>query len=162
MAVALTAVSLMIPTWSRINPAESATFLAGSGGVPGGRETGRWIDDHTPLNAKILTIGPSMANIIAYYGHREGFGISVSPNPLNRNPAYKALNNPDKLIRLNELSTSSGTPSRRAGRRSSRIRLLRYADRYHGRTVYSVTIPVKTADGHTTRKPIITVYEVRP
>ena len=32
----------------------------------------------------------------------QGFGISVSPNPLNRNPAYRALNNPDKLIRLNE------------------------------------------------------------
>ena len=162
VAVALTAVSLMIPTWSRINPAESATFLAGSGGVPGGRQTGRWIDDHTPLNAKILTIGPSMANIIAYYGHREGFGISVSPNPLNRNPAYKALNNPDKLIRLNEAQYLVWDAFSASRSSFFSVRLLRYADRYHGRTVYSVTIPVKTADGHTTRKPIITVYEVRP
>ena len=29
-----------------------------------------------------------MANIIQFYGHRQAYGLSVSPNPLHRNPSY--------------------------------------------------------------------------
>ena len=41
-AVALVALSLAIASWQRIQPSTSGTFLAGSGGVPGGRELGHW------------------------------------------------------------------------------------------------------------------------
>lgn len=162
IAVGAIAASLLVTTWGRIDPGPSATFLAGSGGVPGGRETGKWIDAHTPLNARILTIGPSMANIIAYYGHRSASGISVSPNPLNRNPSYKAVRNPDLLLRRHEVQYVVWDAFS-AGRSAyfSR-RLLRYVDRYHGRVVSAATTSVRTADGRTVAKPIITVYEVRP
>ena len=50
-----------------------------------------------------MTIGPSMANIVQYYGHRKAYGLSVSPNPLHRNPSYEPVNNPDRAIRDNEL-----------------------------------------------------------
>ncbi len=50
-----------------------------------------------------MTIGPSMANLVQYYGHRKAYGLSVSPNPLNRNPSYEPLVNPDRAIRDNEL-----------------------------------------------------------
>ena len=31
--------------------------------------------------ATMLAIGPSMANILEFYGHRRAYGLSVSPNP---------------------------------------------------------------------------------
>jgi hypothetical protein len=154
--------SLAVASWGRITPAPGSTFLAGSGGVPGGRETGRWIDRHTPLNARILTIGPSMANIVAYYGHRSASGISVSPNPLNRNPSYVAVRNPDLMLRRHAVQyvVWDAFSAGRSPYFSSR--LLRYVDRYHGRVVSSATIPAKTRDGRQVRTPIITVYAVRP
>ena len=78
-------------------------MLAGAGGLPGGREAGRWIDEHVPAGATIMTIGPSMANLVQFYGHRRAYGLSVSPNPLNRNPSYEPLVNPDQALRDNEL-----------------------------------------------------------
>ena len=74
-------------------------FLAGSGGVPGGREAGAWILKHTPTGSEFMTVGPSMANIIEFYGHREAYGLSISPNPLRRNPSYQPILNPDLQIR---------------------------------------------------------------
>ena len=50
-----------------------------------------------------MTIGPSMANLVQYYGHRRAYGLSVSPNPLNRNPSYEPLPNPDQALRDNEI-----------------------------------------------------------
>jgi 4-amino-4-deoxy-L-arabinose transferase-like glycosyltransferase len=80
--------SLAIPSWNRIQPDTSGEFLAGSGGVPGGREAGAWIRDNVPEGALFLAVGPSMANIIQFYGHRKAYGLSVSHNPLHRNPSY--------------------------------------------------------------------------
>ena len=103
-----------------------------------------------------------MANIIAYYGHREASGISVSPNPLNRNPSYRPLRNPDLLIRAHELQYVVWDAF--SASRSSYFsrRLLRYVDRYHGRVVHTATIAGEDRGGAPSRKPIITVYEVRP
>ena len=50
-----------------------------------------------------MTIGPSMANLVQYYGRRSAYGLSVSPNPLNRNPSYEPLVNPDQALRDNEI-----------------------------------------------------------
>src|SRR5205085_2942002 len=75
--VALVALSLALATWQRIATPPSATFLAGSGGVPGGRELGRWIDGDVPQGATFLAVGPSMANIVQFYGHRRAYGLSV-------------------------------------------------------------------------------------
>ena len=156
------AVTLLVPTWQRIQPATAGTFLAGSGGVPGGRETGHWIDRNVPKGAVMLTIGPSMANLVQFYGHRKAYGLSVSPNPLHRNPAYEPVPNPDLMIRSNELQYIVWD-SYSADRSSFFSRnLLRYADRYHGRVVYTYSLPAKTKDGKTTTTPAIVLYEVRP
>ena len=97
--LAVVVLTLVVPTWGSIQPSTSREFLAGSGGLPGGREAGTWIDANVPGGATLLTLGPSMANIVQFYGHREAFGLSVSPNPLNRNPSYVPVENADLQLR---------------------------------------------------------------
>lgn len=161
-ATCLIVASLLLPTLQRVQPGETETFLAGSGGLPGGRETGRWIRRQVPQGSRLLTIGPSMANIVRYYGRRKAFGVAVSPNPLHRNPAYKPLPNPDLLIRHNHLQylVWDAFSAARSPFFSARIR--RYADRFHGRLVHQESITVTTDDGKQAVKPLISVYAVRP
>lgn len=95
---AVLAVSLIVPSVSGIlSPTTSG--LAGAGGMPGGREAGRWVSSHTPEGAQFMTIGPSLANLIQYYGGRRADGLSVSPNPLHRNPSYSPIRNADLALR---------------------------------------------------------------
>jgi len=99
LALALVA-SLAATSWVRVQPAGAgSSFLAGTGGVPGGREAGEWVAENVPAGAGMLALGPSMANIIQFYGHRKVLGLSVSPNPLYRNPVYEPVQNPDLQIR---------------------------------------------------------------
>jgi hypothetical protein len=162
LATAIVALSLLVPTWQRIGGSRPETFLAGSGGLPGGREAGRWIARNVPRGATFMTIGPSMANLVQYYGHRKAYGLSVSPNPLNRNPSYEPLVNPDRALRDDELQyivwdTFSATRSR-----SFAEKLLGYADRYDGRVVHTEVLPARTALGESADRPAIVVFEVRP
>ena len=47
-----------------------------------------------------MTIGPSMANIVAVLRAPQGAtALSVSPNPLHRNPAYEPIDQPGPAIR---------------------------------------------------------------
>ena len=161
LAILALVASLGLASWGRVSSAGSTSFLAGSGGVPGGREAGRWLQASTPPGSRLLTIGPSMANILAFYGHRRGYGLSVSPNPLHRNPAYQPVDNPDLLIRSGEVQylvwdsfTAARTPY-------FTERLLRYVHRYHGRVVHAETVTVRRGKVPTAR-PIIVVYQVRP
>ena len=103
VVVALLLCTLAVPTYTDIAPSSKASFLAGSGGVPGGRETGRYIRAHVPEGATMLAIGPSMANILEFYGHRRAYGLSVSTNPLHRNPIYQAVPNPDLSLRRGDI-----------------------------------------------------------
>ncbi|HEY3186521.1 MAG TPA: glycosyltransferase family 39 protein [Solirubrobacteraceae bacterium] len=162
VAVAAVVLTLVVPTWQKIQPASGSSSLAGTGGVPGGREAGRWVNEHVPLGAQLLTVGPSMANILEFYGRRKAYGLSVSLNPLKRNPTYEPLANPDLAIRHGALryvvwdafsAERSPTFSRR---------LLRYADRYNGRVVETESVATRTRAGARTRTPVIVIYEVRP
>jgi hypothetical protein len=162
VAAAIVAVSLLIPTLSRVADTTPDRFLAGSGGLPAGREAGEWIDANVPTGAAFMTIGPSMANLVQYYGHRKAYGLSVSPNPLNRNPSYEPLPNPDRALRDNELQyvvwdAFSADRSAHFSRQ-----LLRYADRYNARVVHTERLPAATDDGKSAERPAIVVYEVRP
>jgi len=103
-----------------------------------------------------------MANILQYYGRRKAFGVAVSPNPLHRNPAYEPLPNPDLLIRHNDLQYLVWDTFSAARSPFFSARILRYADRFHGRLVHQETMTVTTADGERATKPLISVYEVRP
>lgn len=162
LAAALVAVSLLVPAWHQVQPSTSDSILAGSGGVPGGRDAGQWIEEHVPEGAQLMTIGPSMANIVQFYGHRKAYGLSVSPNPLHRNPVYDPIPNPDLLIRTNELQyiVWDSFSASRSSFFSDKI--LRYADRYNGRVVHIETVTLTTPDGEKAEKPVIVIYEVRP
>jgi hypothetical protein len=158
----VTAFSLAFASWQEIQPETSATFLAGTGGVPGGREMGAWVEKNVPNGAVLLAVGPSMANIVEFYGHRKAFGLSVSPNPLFRNPSYTPVNNPDFLLRRAEIQyvvwdsfSAERTPF-------FSDKLLSFVQKYNGRVAHIESILVSTPDGKTVAKPVIIVYEVRP
>jgi hypothetical protein len=154
--------SIAVPSWQRVQPSTATTFLAGSGGVPGGREAGQWIEENVPVGARMMSVGPSMANILQYYGHRKIYGLSVSPNPLHRNPVYQPLQNADRQIRDNELQYVVWDAFS-AGRSPFFARkVIRYVERYNGHVVHSQTVPVRAPSGEMVRKPVITIYEVSP
>jgi len=155
--------SLALTSWFRVEPPDAGKrLLAGSGGVPGGREAGEWVRRNVPRGAQLMTIGPSMANILQYYGHRRAYALSVSTNPLNRNPSYVPISNPDFRIRNNEFQYLVWDAQ--SARRSSFFSegLLRYADRFNGRAVHTESTDVETDGGDVVRRPLIVIYQVRP
>jgi 4-amino-4-deoxy-L-arabinose transferase-like glycosyltransferase len=156
------AASLMLASWGRVEASASGTFLAGSGGVPGGREAGSWIRANTPQGAQVLAIGPSMANIVQFYGRRRAYGLSVGTNPLRRNPAYDPLPNPDLAIRTNQVQYVVWDAYSAARSAFFSDKLLGYARRYNGRAVRTESITIKSGSGQSVRKPLIVVYAVRP
>jgi hypothetical protein len=161
-AVLAVGASLAVPAWLAVNPAPSTTFLAGSGGVPGGREAGRWIEANLPEGSRLMTVGPSMANLVRFYGHRTAFALSVSPNPLSRNPSYEPIDNPDRQLRDGDLQYVVWDAFSAARAPFFGERLMRYVHKYNGVAVHTETIEMAGADGRTTPKPVIIVYEVRP
>jgi 4-amino-4-deoxy-L-arabinose transferase-like glycosyltransferase len=158
-AVALVA-TMAVTTWGQINPAPSASFLAGSGGLPGGRETGRWVAGHVPLGGQLLTVGPSMANIIQFYGHRRALALSVSPNPLGRNPSYVPVNNPDFALRQGTFQYLVWDTYSAQRSQNFSGKLLAYVRKYHGVAVYTQSIVVDGPDGRRINIPAIIIYEV--
>jgi hypothetical protein len=162
LVIGSVAVSLLFSSIQFIRPATSGTFIAGTGGVPGGREAGLWVQQNIPVGATMMTIGPSMANILQFYGHRKAYGLSVSPNPLRRNPSYPPILNPDKQIRNGDIQyvVWDSYSADRSSFFSDGV--LRYVKRYHGRVIHTQSVTVTLADGTTIEKPVIIIYEVRP
>ncbi len=160
--VTVIALTLILPSWSAVDTSSSGKLLAGTGGVPGGRDAGIWIDANVPEGAVFLTVGPSMANIIEFYGHRKAYGLSVSPNPLKRNPSYEAITNPDFQIRtgsLQYLVFDAFSASRSSFFANS---LMKYVKRYHGEVVHTEYVTVTGSDGRPQQQPVIVIYQVRP
>ena len=154
--------SLVTTSWSLINPSSSGTFLAGTGGVPGGREAGEWLKQNAPADSQLLSIGPSMANILQFYGGHRSYGLSVSPNPHDRNPAYLPVANPDRWVRDGEVQyvvwdsyTAARTPFFAA-------KITALANRYHGVKVFTASIPMRTPSGQESQNPVVIIYQVRP
>jgi 4-amino-4-deoxy-L-arabinose transferase-like glycosyltransferase len=162
IALALVLMSLAVQSWHRLQPSEASTHLAGSGGLPHGREAGQWIADNVPEGAQMMSIGPSMANVLQFYGHRKVYGLSVSPNPLRRNPVYEALRNPDRRIRDNELQYIVWDAFSAARSPFFARRMMRYVERYHGRVAHTETVTARSPEGRPVRKPAIVIFEVRP
>ncbi len=157
---AVIALTLVVTTWQAIQPMNSTSFTAGTGGLPGVRETGNWISANTPKGAVVLTIGPSMANMLRFYGPRSAYGISISPNPLYRNPAYVPILNPDLQIRngdIHYLVWDSFSASRSPFFAEWLMRLSR---RFNGRVVHTESVTVRMPDGSTVQKPTVIVFEV--
>jgi hypothetical protein len=154
--------SLAFSSWQQIQPETSASFLAGTGGIPGGREVGLWIQQHAPIRAKFMTIGPSMANIIEFYGEHPAYGLAVSPNPLHRNPSYDPILNPDLQIRNSELQYLVWDSFSAARSPFFSNKLMSYVTKYNGRAVHTETITIKDKSGNPTVIPVIIIYEVYP
>jgi 4-amino-4-deoxy-L-arabinose transferase-like glycosyltransferase len=158
VAIVLT---LLPATIGKITTHPAGKALAGAGGLPGGREAGRWLKANVPRGAELMTIGPSMANVMAFYGHHQAYGLSVSPNPLSRNPSYQALVNPDLAVREGRVQYAVWDAFSASRSPFFSRRLLRYVERYRGRVVHQETLRVRTAAGETARKPLIVVYVLR-
>jgi hypothetical protein len=161
-ATTVTVSWLLLTSVVKIMPATAGTaFLAGTGGVPGGREAGQWIDANLPRDSQMLALGPSMANVIQFYGHRKTYALSVSPNPLHRNPVYEPVNNPDLAIRHNNLQYIVWDSFSAERSPFFSANLMKYTKRYHGEVVHSESVLVDTPAGEV-EKPVIVIYQVRP
>jgi 4-amino-4-deoxy-L-arabinose transferase-like glycosyltransferase len=158
----LTMITLLMPTLQKVIPSASDKFLAGSGGIPGGRETGLWIRENTPEGSTFMTIGPSMANILQFYGQRQAYGISVSPNPLYRNPSYQPVRNPDRQIRLGEIQylVWDAYSAGRTSFFSNKIR--EYVQKYKGRVIHVESVTLDSDGSGSISQPVIIIYQVRP
>jgi hypothetical protein len=154
--------SLGTASWRQVQPETSSVFLAGTGGVPGGRETGAWITQNVPANATFMTIGPSMANIIEFYGQRKAYGLSVSANPLHRNPSYEPILNPDLQIRNSNLQYIVWDSFSASRSLFFSNQVLAYVKKYHGRVVHTQSITVNDGHGNIVVTPVIIIYEVHP
>jgi len=103
-----------------------------------------------------------MANIIQFYGHRKAYGLSVSPNPLRRNPSYEPIDNPDYQIRTSALQyvVWDAFSAERSGFFSDR--LLGYVRKYKGRVIHIQSVIVENTNGSFEEKPVIIIYAVYP
>jgi hypothetical protein len=161
--VTAVAATLLVPTIDKVavGSSSAASSLAGTGGVPRGREAGQWIERHVPRGATLMTIGPSMANIVQFYGRRLAYGLSVSPNPLSRNPSYKPIPNPDRSIRNADLQYLVWDTYSASRSHFFANGVIRFADRYNGRVVHREYVTSNKA-GRRVKTPVIVVYAVRP
>ena len=129
------AASLAVPAWAQSQPSFSTNFLAGSGGMIGGREAGTWILRHVPAGSRLLAIGPSTANVLEYYGHRPVSALSVSTNPRDRNPSYAPVLNPDLDLRDGVFQYVVWDAYTAAHSDFFAAETLRLTAKYHGRVV---------------------------
>jgi len=160
--LASTIATIAIPTALAVNSTTMTGSLAGTGGLPGGREAGLWIKANVPQGAAFLTTGPTLGNIVEFYGQRQAYGLSVSPNPLRRNPAYDPIVNPDRALQLSEIQYIA-TDIWSAQRSPFFAGLMnRYIARYHGFLVYQQSAQVRDDSGRLSTQIVIKIYEVRP
>jgi 4-amino-4-deoxy-L-arabinose transferase-like glycosyltransferase len=162
LIIALISVTSGISSWQQIQPTVSTQFLAGTGGILGGREMGAWISNNVPINSTFMTLGPSMANLVEFYGKHFAYGLAVSPNPISRNPSYQPIINPDLQIRRSEIQylVWDSYSANRSTFFSDKLNS--YVAKYNGRAVYTISIPQTDALGNTVTKPVIIIYEVHP
>ncbi|MEP6972837.1 MAG: glycosyltransferase family 39 protein [Actinomycetota bacterium] len=106
----------------------------------GGREVGTWLGRHTPSNAVVLTMGPSLGNLVNFYGDRDFYALSVSPDPKLRNPAYRPILNPDTEIRQMHVQYAVWDAYTNDRAPFYGQRLDSYVSKYAGTPVFSVWV----------------------
>ena len=132
---ALVALSLLVPTWRAITPVgRDHRSTPGPAGVPGGREAGRWIgggraDRREGDHDRPVDVEPG-----AVLRGRESYGLSVSTNPLHRNPVYEPVGNADLKLRRGEIQYLVWDATRRVAHPVRSRELVDLAHRYHGRS----------------------------
>lgn len=132
----------------------------------GAREAAQWARDGTPGNSRFMTIGPSLGNILRFYGHRDSVAMSVSADPRFRNPAYIPVPNPDRALRdsaIDYLIWDAYSADRSA---FYNARLMHYARRFNGQVVFSAFVTpsgeIRTTEGSPppSADPRIVVYSM--
>ena len=116
-----------------------------------------------PRAARLLAIGPSIANVLEYYGHHQVSALSVSTNPRDRNPSYTPVPNPDLALRNGDFQyivwdAYTAAPYRVLRRRS--------APAGPASSTGSPCTPrpprSRLRPGATRSEPVIVIYEVHP
>jgi 4-amino-4-deoxy-L-arabinose transferase-like glycosyltransferase len=130
-------------------------ILAGTGGLPAARPVGAWVRANTPEGAVFVTIGPSFGNVIQFYGLRRSLALSVSPNPLRRNPTYQPIPNPDRSIRHHEVQYLVYDAYSAARSPFFARKLLAYVHKFDGVPVFTQR---STGGGGAT----VIIYQVHP
>jgi Dolichyl-phosphate-mannose-protein mannosyltransferase len=134
----------------------SSSGLAGAGGSPGGREAGQWVAANVPQGARLMTLGPSMGNVLQYYSGRRADGLSVSPNPLHRNPSYLPIYNPDGALRSGDYQYVVWDAYSARRSRSFAAKELALIRKYNGRVVHT---ELANFDGKS-KQPVVVIYSV--
>lgn len=156
-ASAALVLSMLVPSVRAVLE-PSSSGLAGAGGSPGGREAGLWVEAHLPEGVQLMTLGPSMGNVLQYYSGRRADGLSVSPNPLHRNPSYLPIPNPDAALRSGDYQYvvwDAYSAKRSPTFAAKELTLIR---KYGGRVVHT---ELAAFDGKATQ-PVVVIYEVQP
>lgn len=157
VASAALVLSMLVPSvHAALEPSSSG--LAGAGGSPGAREAGLWVEAHLPEGAQLMTLGPSMGNVLQYYSGRRADGLSVSPNPLQRNPSYLPIPNPDAALRSGDYQYvvwDAYSAKRSPTFAAKELSLIR---KYSGRAIHT---ELAAFDGRATQ-PVVVIYEVQP
>lgn len=138
--------------------AQTSTPLAGLAGLPGGKELGLWITQNVPEGTVFLTLGPTMANLIQFYGERQAYGLSVSSNPIRRNPAYTPIRNPDYQIATGQVQYLVWDFYSATRSQYFSDKLMGYVQKYNGQLVHSIT--VETPETEKSQLELIRVYRV--
>jgi hypothetical protein len=131
-------------------------MLAGTGGLPAARPVGTWVRANTPEGAVFVTIGPSFGNVIQFYGLRRSLALSVSPNPLRRNPTYQPIPNPDGSIRHHVVQYLVYDAYSAARSPFFARKLMAYVRKFDGVPVYTQ----RSSGGG--GRPVVIIYEVHP
>jgi hypothetical protein len=134
----------------------SSSGLAGAGGSPGGREAGQWVAANVPQGSRLMTLGPSMGNVLQYYSGRRADGLSVSPNPLHRNPSYLPIYNPDGALRSGDYQYVVWDAYSARRSRSFATKELALIRKYNGRVVHT---ELANFDGKS-NQPVVVIYSV--
>jgi len=108
----------------------------------GGREVGTWLGRHTPYNSVVLTMGPSLGNLVNFYGDRDFYALSVSQDPKMRNPAYRPIPNANPDSEIRQMHYQYAVWDAYTADRSLfySTRLLSYVTKYAGTPVFSVWV----------------------
>ena len=109
-----------------------------------------------------MTIGPSMGNVLQFYGQRRALGLSVSPNILNRNPSYQPIYNPDFQIRSGEIRYLVWDAFSASRSEFFSEKLLEYSRKYNGRVIHTETARIASAPAQATDQLVVVIYEVYP
>ncbi len=163
-AVALIAIvaSTAFSSWQVAQSTDATEVRAGRGGMPAGREAGNWIRANTQPNDQVLTIGPSLANAVRFYGQRTVWALAVSPDPLKRNPAYTPIRDPDAMIKSDQISYLAWDMYSAARSPYYARKVTTLLKRYNGQLVHQEAGWVRDEQGQLQSKTLMAIYEVHP